>query len=147
MGTGILGTRATLVADVNLILQVAMLIVLLFAVLQAKRGNLKLHRMLMTTVVIAGAMAIIAIMNPAFFRSLPYALSHRGDPGPRVLWPHVIVGAVAEVMGICTVIASKGEISSEFVRERNLKWPMRITAFLWTVSLVVGIMVYRVRYM
>ena len=53
MGTGILGTRATLVADANLILQVVMLAVLLFAVWQAKRGNLQLHCTLMTTVVVA----------------------------------------------------------------------------------------------
>jgi len=147
MSTGILGTRATWVADVNLILQVAMFLVLLFAALQAKRRNLELHRTLMIALVVTNAVAIIAIMNPSFFRSLPYALSHCGARGPRILWPHVAVGTVAELMGIYFVIVSKGGTSIQLARERNLGRVMRITVLLWTVSLVLGVMSYCVRYM
>ena len=146
MSTGILGTRATLIADANLILQVVMLAVLLFAAWQAKRGKMELHCTLMTAVVVANAVAIIAIMNPAFFRSLPYALSYPGARGPRVLWPHIVSGTVAEVMGAYVVIAMRWGNSDSGGRLRNLKWTMRITALLWVVSLTVGIVVYYLRY-
>ena len=146
MGTGILGTRATLVADANLILQVVMLVMLLFAALQAKRGNLQLHCTLMTVVVVANGVAIIAIMNPAFFRSLPYALGYPGARGPRVLWPHVVAGTLSEAMGVYVVIAMRWGNSGSGGRLRNPKWTMRITALLWTVSLVAGIVVYYLRY-
>jgi hypothetical protein len=147
MGTGILGTRATLVADANLILQITMLIVVCLAVSQAKRRSFKLHCTLMTIVVVANAAAIIGIMNPAFFRSLPFALRDPWARRPMALWPHVMAGTLAQVMGVYVVIAMRKAGFRSTAPSHHLKWAMRITALLWTASLTAGAMLYYVRYM
>jgi len=146
MGSGILGTGATLVADVNLILQVVMLVVLIVGAFQAKRQSRELHCNLMTVLVVANAAAIVAIMNPSFIRSVPFALRYPSAQGPTVLWPHVVIGVAAEAMGVYVVVAMKWGNSSVGTRLRRLKWVMRITAVLWMVALVAGILVYLVRY-
>ena len=85
MGSGILGTQATLVADVNLILQIIILMVLTIGAFQARRGRIDVHHKLMTAAVIINAVAIMAIMNPSFFRVLPFAWRNPRAPGPTVM--------------------------------------------------------------
>lgn len=143
MGSGILGTRATLVADINLILQIVILMMLTIGAFQARRGRLDAHHRLMTAAVIINGVAIIAIMNPSFFRVLPFALRNPGAPGPTVMWPHVAVGALAELMGAYVVIRLNLD-PSRISRLGNLKWIMVITFLLWIVALAVGITVYYV---
>ncbi len=145
MSTGILGTRAGLVADVNLILQIAILIVLTLGAVQAKRRHFDAHHTLMTAAVIANAVLIIAIMNPSFFRVVPFALRNPSDPRPRVMWPHVAIGALAELMGIYIIVRMKLETSRPS-RATNIKWVMGITLVLWIVALAIGITLYFVWY-
>jgi uncharacterized membrane protein YozB (DUF420 family) len=143
MSSGILGTQATLVADVNLILQIIVLIGLTIGAFQARRGRLGAHRKLMTAAVIINAVAIIAIMNPSFFRVFPFALRHPGAPGPTVMWPHAAIGALAELMGAYIIIRLNLD-PSRLARLGSLKLLMLITLLLWIVALVVGIAVYYV---
>jgi len=145
MGSGILGTRATWVADVNLILQIVLLIILTIGAFQARRGRLDVHHKLMTAAVTINAVAIIAIMNPSFFRVLPFALRNPGAPGPTVMWPHAAIGAVAELMGAYLVIRLKLD-PSRISRLGSLKWVMVITLLLWAVALAIGIAMYFVWY-
>jgi uncharacterized membrane protein YozB (DUF420 family) len=141
VGSGILGTGATLVANINLILQIVILVVLTIGAFQARRGRLDAHHTLMTAAVIINAVLIIAIMNPSFFRILPFALDYPGAPGPKVMWPHVALGAVAELLGAYLVIRLKLD-PSRASDLGNLRRVMVVTLLLWTTALVVGIAVY-----
>ena len=143
MGFGILGTRATLVADINLILQTVILMMLTIGAFQARKGRLDVHHRLMTAAVIINGVAIIAIMNPSFFRVLPFALRNPEAPGPTVMWPHIAIGALAELMGAYVIIRLNLD-PSRISRLGNLKWIMVITFLLWIVALAVGITVYYV---
>nr|MBC7244570.1 DUF420 domain-containing protein [Chloroflexota bacterium] len=146
MGSGILGTRANLIADINLILQVAILVILIVGVFQAKRRKFQVHHTWMTVAIIANAVLIIAIMNPSFFRILPFALRNPGADKPTVLWPHMLLGAVAELLGVYTVLSGNmGQSGTQ--RRRNFKWLMRVTFLLWFLALVAGIVLYMVWYM
>ncbi len=145
MGKGIFGTRASFVADMNLILQVVILGMLSWGVFQAKRRKFQAHHTLMTVAVIANAALIVAVMNPSFFRILPLALRNPGADQSTVLWPHMVLGAVAEMLGIYIVLATNsGALESS--RRRTLTWLMRITFLLWVLALVVGIALYFVWY-
>lgn len=145
MGSGIFGTKATLVADVNLILQVAILAILSIGVFQAKTRKFQVHHTLMTVAVVANAALIVAVMNPSFFRILPFALRNPGAERPTVLWPHMLLGAVAELLGVYIVLATNmGTAGTPY--KRSFKWLMRITFFLWLLALIVGIVLYFVWY-
>lgn len=145
MGRGIFGTRASLVADINLILQIVILGILSWGVFQAKRRKFQVHHTLMTVAVITNAALIVAVMNPSFFRILPFALRNPGADKPTVLWPHMVLGAVAEVLGIYTVLASNSG-ALEPSRRRMFTWLMRTTFLLWVLAFVVGIVLYFVWY-
>ena len=143
MGSGILGTKATLFADINLILQVILLAMLVFAAWEARRGKVGRHHGIMTAAVVINAAAIVAVMNPAFFRVLPFAVRNPGAPGPTVMWPHVALGAVAELLGAYVVIRLRLD-PMRVSRLGTLKSVMIATFALWTAALLMGIAVYYV---
>ncbi|MGB9879479.1 MAG: DUF420 domain-containing protein [Anaerolineae bacterium] len=142
MGSGIFGTKATLIADINLISQVVILAILAIGVFQAKARKFQAHHTLMTVAVVANAALIVAIMNPSFFRILPFALRNPGADKPTVLWPHMLLGAVAELLGVYIVLATNTGRSDK----QRFKWLMRITFFLWVLALIAGIVLYFVWY-
>lgn len=146
MNTGFLGTRANWAADLNLIVQIALLLVLVAARAQAKRRNLNVHHRWMTAIVTVNAVMIVAIMNPSLFRLLPSAVRDPGAPALVLPLPHALVGVLAEVMGLYAVLSMRMDLPDSW-RTRNLKWFMRITFLLWAVALVGGIVLYWVRYM
>jgi uncharacterized membrane protein YozB (DUF420 family) len=146
VNTGILGTRASWAADLNLIVQIVLLVVLFAGRVQAKRRNLTVHHNWMTAIVAVNAVMIIAIMNPAFFRLLPMAWRNLSAPGPMLLWLHVVVAVLAELMGLYAVLSINMDLPDS-LRMRNLKWFMRINFLLWALALVGGIVLYWVRYM
>jgi hypothetical protein len=140
MGSGILGTRATLVADVNLLVQIALFFILVIAAWQGRNRRYDTHLKLMRVAVIINAVAIIAVMNPSFFRVLPFAVRHPDAPGPTVMWPHVALGGVAELMGAYLVIRLGVDPSSG----PRLRRMMALTLVLWLAALVVGFALYYV---
>jgi uncharacterized membrane protein YozB (DUF420 family) len=146
VNTGFLGTRAHWAADLNLIVQIVLLVGLIVGRLLVHRRNLTGHHTWMTAIVTVNAIMIIAIMNPAFFRLLPMAWPKLGAPGPMVLWLHVVVAAMAELMGLYAVLWMRMDLP-ELLRMRNIKWFMRINFLLWTLALVGGIVLYWARYM
>jgi uncharacterized membrane protein YozB (DUF420 family) len=144
VNTGILGTRAHWAVDLNLIVQVALLVVLVAGLVQAKKRNLRVHHAWMTAIVVINAVFVIAVMNPAFFRILPSALGNPVTPELVLPFPHVLVGGLAELMGIYAVLWMRTDLESR--RPRNMKWFMCITFLLWALALVGGIVIYWVLY-
>jgi uncharacterized membrane protein YozB (DUF420 family) len=142
MSSGILGTRATLVADINLLVQTALFFILVIAALQARNRRYDSHRTLMTVAVVINAAAIVAVMNPSFFRVLPFAVRNPDAPGPTVMWPHVALGAVAELMGAFLVI----RLGLEPASAPRLRRVMAVTLLLWLAALVVGFALYYMWY-
>jgi len=142
MSSGILGTRATLVADINLLVQIALAVILVVAAVQARNRRYDSHRNLMRIAVVANAVAIVAVMNPSFFRVLPFAVRNASAPGPTVMWPHALLGAVAEMMGAYLVVRLGLEPASA---PRLRRW-MALTLVLWLAALAVGLVLYYVWY-
>ncbi len=145
MSRGFLGTQATLVADINLILQIVILIVLMISTLQARKRGLSAHRTLLAIAVMLNAVLIIAIMNPSFFRILPFALHNPGAPVPTLLWPHVSMGVVAELIGVYLVLSTNLDWGSSprlQQRQRRVRTALRIMLLLWALALAIGLAVY-----
>ena len=142
---GLLGTRATVVSDINLILQIAVLFVLLVVTARARTRGLSTQRVLLTVAVVLNAVLIIAVMNPSFFRIFPFAVRNPGAPVPTLLWPHVLLGIVAELTGVYLIASGKLD-SDSTMRLGPFRWtPLRVLGlmlFLWTLALMVGMAIY-----
>jgi hypothetical protein len=142
MSSGILGTRATLVADINLLVQIALFVILVYAAWQGSNRRHDSHLRWMRTAVIINAVAIVAVMNPSFFRVLPFAVRNPDAPGPTAMWPHVALGVVAELMGTYVVI----RLGLDPASAPRLKRTMIVTLLLWLAALAVGLGLYYVWY-
>lgn len=147
MSKGFLGTQATLVADINLILQIAMWLLLVFGVVQAKRRHYRTHARILSTVVGLGVVLFVTVMDPAFFRALPFIVQNPGAPRPFALWMHAILGLGGELLGAYILIATQwGKAVQEGFTPR-VRWAMRVGAVLWSGALVAGVWLYYLRYM
>ncbi len=147
---GLLGTRATIVSDINLILQITVLFVLLAITLRARKRGLSAQRRLLAVAVMLNAVLIIAVMNPSFFRIFPFAVRNPGAPVPRLLWPHVVVGVVAELTGVYLIACEQLDSDSTMRVGPFRCKPRRVLGvmlFLWTLALVVGVVIYSRLYM
>lgn len=136
---GLLGTNATLVADINLILQLVIIVVLLANAVQARQRGLGVRRTLISLAVVLNALLIIAVMNPSFFRILPFAVRNPGAPVPILLWPHVLLGATGELIGVYLMLTSNLAASNS-ARPRRVV--LRLMLLCWAVALAVGLAVY-----
>jgi uncharacterized membrane protein YozB (DUF420 family) len=146
MSTELFGTRAGLVADLNLAVQVILLVAVSFGALQARRGRSDTHEALMTGAVVVNAAAIILVMNPSFFRALPSALRDPGTLRSMLLWPHMVSGALAELLGVYAVIRTR-VVPSGPAGWRGAKATMTITWLLWVLAAAVGVGLYVVWYL
>lgn len=149
MTRGLLGTNATLVADLNLILQIIILAMLAISILEGRRRGMDRGRMLLTAAVAINAVLIIAVMNPSFFRILPFALQNPGSRGPRVVWPHVVLGALAELTGVYLVLSPNRDAPrSPHAQPHGLtsRTAFRVMLTLWVLALAMGLLVYSVLY-
>jgi len=126
------------------------LLVLFAVVVRARNRGLSTQRALLAVAVMLNAVLIIAIMNPSFFRIFPFAVRNPGAPVPRLLWPHVLVGVVAELAGVC-LIASEQLDSDSTMRLGPFRCKPRrvlgVMLFLWTLALIVGLAIYSRLYM
>jgi len=145
VGSGFLGTRATWAADLNLIAQLFILVVLAIAAIQARKRNVDAHENWVLLAIVANAFLIVAVMNPAFFRLAPDALRDPAFNWQIIMWPHMIVGGLAELLGLYIVLALKTDLP-EGLRARNIRGLMRLTFVLWMVALLGGTVMYLVWY-
>jgi hypothetical protein len=137
------------VADINLILQIIVLVVLIGSTFLARRRGLGSRRNLTIIAVVLNAVLIVAIMNPSFFRILPFALRNPGAPVPTWLWPHAVLGASAELIGVYLIVSSNlhwdSSTSGGPVR-RRMRNLARFMLLLWALALALGLVIYRILY-
>jgi len=147
MGRGLLGTRANVVFDINLIVQVVILLVLLVGLLRSRGRGWSAFRSFMNAAVALNAILIIAIMNPAFFRILPFALRNPLAPTPILLWPHLLIGLTAELLGVYLALSGSLNWDSDpGTRKRTVGAVVGVLLLLWFLALAVGVAVYLRRY-
>ena len=138
---GIFGTNALLIADLNLLVQIASFILLLCALLYKAKGKFKIHGSMMGIAVLLHFITFLIAMGPSFVVSYGFLTTDTLQFWIQTLWVHVISGALSLVLGIFLVAAwipKVPNIKPCFGRKRI----MDATAVLWAISLVFGIVTY-----
>src|SRR5262249_50591263 len=99
--TGFLGTGASMMEDINLIVQVGMGFALLGGMLLARRGSYRAHGICQSAVVLLNLIPIAFFMVPAFRRSVaPSIPAQLADAYNGVATAHATLGTVAELFGL-----------------------------------------------
>jgi plastocyanin/uncharacterized membrane protein YozB (DUF420 family) len=143
---GFLGTGATFGADLSIIVQIIFFIVLCIGVVMQMRGKYHWHDRLQTPVVILNLFFIIFIMVVSFRESqIASTLPKRpGDAFYLVAGLHAILGTVTEGLAIYCLLAGFKILPRKI---GTLKYFMRATFVLWTVTLLFGLSTYYVWYL
>jgi len=132
---GLLGTRAGLQADLNLIFQVVIFLLLVVGYVFAKRRNMASHGRIMNVVAALNLFSILAVMGPSVVINLFPLLIYYPTIGTTTLI-HALTGGFAAALGT----------TWGFRKFRNIKMWMRVTSILWLLGFVLGIANYVLGY-
>lgn len=126
----------SLMGTINLVAQIALLVLFYVSIRFRRKGNLVWHGNTMLAAVAANAVSVFLAMLP----SIPQFYAEH-TPSFYVSIVHGILGAVAEVLGVYLVAGwALADSSLRFCAGKGKM--MRITMALWTISLVIGIAIY-----
>jgi uncharacterized membrane protein YozB (DUF420 family) len=144
---GLLGTKAPLVSDISLLLEISILIVLFVGRRYAKKGKYKTHGFIMTSAVTLHALTILLVMTPSFALFVDVLGS---DPailgliGTIIVSIHVPAGLVAEILGVLFVAQWGFKPTIGCIKRRRLMLPLFL---LWALSSILGIAIYAVYFL
>src|SRR5690242_20963948 len=102
---GFLGMGATFAADVNLLLQIAMALVLLAGAWLARRKRYFAHGCVQSTVVLLNLVLVARIMVPSFSKQVASQIpAGLNDKYYSVAFAHSVVGATAALLGLYVIL-------------------------------------------
>lgn len=140
---GFLGRGALFGADLNLLIQVGLGVVLLGGMLLARRGWYRGHGACQSSVFLAVAVMTAIWMGPSLH--LNYGPSLAGLVVNRVnvaVAAHIVVGTVALLLGAYVVLVAGTPLVPKRLRFDNYKPWMRTLLALWWLAIVLGVTTY-----
>jgi uncharacterized membrane protein YozB (DUF420 family) len=144
---GFLGTWASLSADLNLVIQFAIGVALLFGAFLARAKRYAAHGACQAPVLILNPPMIALVMWPSLrVRVVPRIPSHIWKRSYAISAAHGVLGALAEVLGLYILQVAGTNILPHTRQFQRWKLWMRIELVLWWVVLLTGFGIYYVWY-
>jgi uncharacterized membrane protein YozB (DUF420 family) len=140
---GFLGTGATFVADLNLVVQLIMAATLITGARLAKHRLYKAHGICQTTVLLLNLFMIGLVMWPSFQEQVKPMLSkglHKWYYEVAIL--HAVLGTTAELLGLYIVIVAGTNVLPQWLQFKHWKGWMRTELVLWAIVLLSGVGTY-----
>jgi len=135
----------TLLADVNIVLELLLVGGLTFGMMLAKSGNIAAHRVNQSAWVMVNAALVALIMIPSIRTFKLAHLSDLGNSGNLIVVVHAAIGAATLLAGLWLVLQMNDILPARW-HIRGWKTLMRATlAGYWAIALL-GIATYRVWY-
>jgi len=135
----------TLLADINILLELLLVGGLTFGMMLAKSGNIAAHRVNQSAWVMVNAVLVALIMIPSIRTFKLAHLSDLGNSGNLIVVVHAAIGAATLLAGLWLVL-QMNDILPARMHIRGWKTLMRATlAGYWAIALL-GIATYRVWY-
>ena len=135
----------TLLADVNIVLELLLVGGLTFGMMLAKSGNIAAHRVNQSAWVMVNAVLVALIMIPSIRTFKLAHLSDLGNSGNLIVVVHAAIGAATLIAGLWLVLQMNDILPARW-HIRGWKTLMRATlAGYWAIALL-GIATYRVWY-
>jgi len=141
---GLFNPNAFFLSDVNLLLQLAILVVLILAVFFKSRQNYLKHGATMGIAVTLHTVLIFSIMVPSF-ASLVGTFGNLPWPSALVILLHAGLGSLVELLGLYLVLAWALNHWNIKVCVGNKRF-MNPTIILWLIEIALGTYVYVLLY-
>ena len=140
---GFLGTHAGFRSDLNLTIQIAMGLALIFGAFLARAKRFVAHGICQTVVLVLNLVMICFSMWPSFYSHvLPRLPKRLGKRFYAVATIHGVLGVLAEILGLYIVLVAGTKILPETWRFKRWKLWMRIELALWWAVLLMGVTTY-----
>lgn len=144
-GPGFLGTNAPLKADLALLGEIGIYLLLLLGVAVQLMRLWKAHDWIMTLVVVSNLFFIVFLMLASYGASVSYLVSGNAEIGPGLFLPllHGVLGGLAELVAIYCMLAGHKILPRKIGTLRYFMWT---TFVLWTMAIVLGVGTYIIYY-
>lgn len=138
---------AKLASQINLAAQIAMLVTLYIGYYFARQKKIRPHHAnFQTTVVLVNLFFIFTIMAVTAYIVLKSGTPLTEHPNPFIVL-HILLGIVTELLGIYLVVRMRTSWLPPNWRVKNFKRLMRITLGMWTVTVLLGLIIYASYYL
>jgi len=139
--SGIFGTNAMLITDINLLIQIIAFVLILVGLGYKTKGKIRNHGFVMGVAVVLHLLSFLLAMGPSFLDGFEFFTTDTSYVGVQTMWVHAVTGAIALVLGIVIVLAWIVRVSDIAACTRR-KRLMNVTVLLWLISLIFGIATY-----
>ena len=143
MSEGLLGTAASRVADLVLLLEIAMGVGLLMGARLARLGRFRQHAWCQSAIVLLNLAVIALMMIPSFrvhvFPRIPAKL---GKAYYALATMHAAFGSITELAGLYILLSAGTTVLPEKLRITKYKLWMRSVLVLWWLVLLLGFATY-----
>jgi plastocyanin len=145
-GRGFLGTNASVLADISLIMGILVALVLTVGMLLAVRKRYQAHRWVQTTAVTLNVVQVLTIMVASFFKSAAPGIPQKLNE------TYYQAATIHALLGVCTLlfgsfVALRGnELVPRALKFNNYKLFMRTAYTMYILVTFLGIWVYSVWY-
>src|ERR1700732_4977578 len=144
---GFLGSDAGLPSNLNLTIQIAMGVALIFGAFLARAKRFVAHGICQTVVLVLNLVMIFCLMWPSFhLHVLPRLPKRLGKRFYAVATIHGVFGVLAEIFGIYIALVAGTKILPEAWRFKRWKLWMRVELALWWFVLMMGALTYWIWY-
>jgi uncharacterized membrane protein YozB (DUF420 family) len=142
---GLLGTKAGIQADLNLLLHLAILLLIVTGFTFARRKRFEIHEKWMFSGIVLVAISFFAWMAPSYIGNFHVIVDELYSPGVMVTNIHVALGTVTGILAIYIILRMKFDLPQKFTVKR-VKRLMRTTFTLWWLTFIFGLSFYHIYY-
>lgn len=143
MNEGFLGTAASGLTDLILVLEIAMGLGLCVGAVLARAGRFRAHAVCQSAIVLLNAAIIALIMTPSFrLRVSPRIPLKLGNSYYALATTHAALGSVVECAALYILLSAGTKLLPEKLRIARYKLWMRSVLAGWWVVLLLGLATY-----
>ena len=142
LSEGFLGRPSTFGADLNLLLQLGLGLVLLGGLRLARRGRYGAHGVCQTVALVATLLMTAIWMAPAYHANWGPGIFRLGNRVTTAAAAHVIAGSLALLVGLYVVLVAGTPLVPRPLRFTNYKAWMRTLIAIWWLALLLGVLTY-----
>jgi uncharacterized membrane protein YozB (DUF420 family) len=142
LSEGFLGRPSTFGADLNLLIQIALGLLLLAGLLLARRSRYAMHGASQSLALVATLVMTAIWMLPAYHNNYGPAIFKLGNRVNVAAAAHVVVGSLALLLGIYVVLVAGTPLVPKALRFSSYKAWMRTLISVWWLALLLGVLTY-----
>ena len=142
---GLLGTKAGIQADLNLLVHLAILLLIIAGFAFARKKRFEIHEKWMFSAIVLVAISFFAWMAPSYIDNFHVIVEELYSPGVMVTNIHVALGTITGILAIYIILRMKFDLPQKFTVKR-VKRLMRTTFTLWWLTFISGLSFYLIYY-